>query len=50
VVIRARVVSTEVGVHKGVVQGLIVDPQEEELVGLQIGLEFKRDDFEGSGF
>jgi hypothetical protein len=49
-VVRARVVLAEVGVHKGVVQRLVIDPQEEELAGLQIGLELKRDDFEGGSF
>jgi hypothetical protein len=32
--VRARVVFAEVRVYQGVVQGLIVDPQEEELLGL----------------
>jgi hypothetical protein len=34
VVIRARVVLAEVGVHKGVVRRLVIDPQEEELARL----------------
>jgi hypothetical protein len=47
VVVRARVVLAEVGVYKGVVQGLVVDPQEEELAGLQMGLELKGNDSKG---
>jgi hypothetical protein len=50
VVVRARVVLAEVGVHKGVVRRLVVDPEEEELAGLQMGLELERDNFEGSSF
>jgi hypothetical protein len=48
--VRARVVLAKVGVRKGVVWRLVVDPQEEELAGLQMGLEFERDDFEGTSF
>jgi hypothetical protein len=33
-VVRARVVFAEVGMHEGVVWRLVVDPQEEELSGL----------------
>jgi hypothetical protein len=50
VVVRARVVLAEVGMHKGVVQRLVVDPQEEELAGLQMGLELEGDDFKGDSF
>jgi hypothetical protein len=34
VVIRARVVFAEIGVYKGVVQRLVIDPQKEELARL----------------
>jgi hypothetical protein len=50
VVVRARVVFAEVGVHKGVVRRLVVDPEEEELAGLQMGLELERDNFKGGSF
>jgi hypothetical protein len=50
VVVRARVVFAKVGVHKGMVRRLVVDPQEEELTGLQMRLELECDDFEGSSF
>jgi hypothetical protein len=49
-VVRAGVVLAEVGVHKGVVWWLVVDPKEEELVGLQMGLELKRDNSERGSF
>jgi hypothetical protein len=46
----AGVVFTEVCVHEGVVRGLVVDPQEEELSGLQIRLELECNSPEGDGF
>jgi hypothetical protein len=49
-VVRARVVFAEPGVDQGVVGGLVVDPQEEELSGLQIGLELEHGGFKGDGF
>jgi hypothetical protein len=45
----AGVVLAEVSMDKGVVGGLVVDPEEEELSWLQIGLELKGDPFEGDG-
>jgi hypothetical protein len=49
-VVRARVVLTEIGVHKGMVWRLVIDPQEEELAGLQMGLELEGDDLKGDSF
>jgi hypothetical protein len=49
VVIGTRVVFTEPSVDEGMVGRLVVDPQEEELSGLKVGLELKGDDFEGGG-
>jgi hypothetical protein len=46
----ARVVFAEPGVDQGVVRRLIVDPQEEELSRLQVGLELKSGEFERDGF
>jgi hypothetical protein len=45
VVIGARVVFTEPGVNEGVIRQLVIDPKEEELSRLEVGLEFKGDDF-----
>jgi hypothetical protein len=45
----ARVVFAEVGVDQGMVWRLIIDPQEEELSQLQVGLELKGSEFEGDG-
>jgi hypothetical protein len=42
VVIGARVVFAEPSMDQGVVGRLVVDPQEEELSGLEIGLELER--------
>jgi hypothetical protein len=44
----ARIVFTEPSVDESVVRGLVVDPQEKEFSGLEIGLEFERDEFEGN--
>jgi hypothetical protein len=46
----ARVVFAKVGVDQGMVQRLIIDPQEEELSQLQVGLELKGGESERSGF
>jgi hypothetical protein len=46
-VIGTGVVFAEPGVNESVVRRLIIDPQEEELLRLEIGLELKGDDFEG---
>jgi hypothetical protein len=46
VVVRAGVVFAEPGVDKGMVRGLVVDPQKEELLWLEVGLELEGDDFE----
>jgi hypothetical protein len=46
----ARVVFAKVGVDQGMVWRLIVDPQEEELSRLQVGLELKSGEFERGGF
>jgi hypothetical protein len=46
----ARVVFVEVDVDQGVVRRLIVDPQEEELSRLQVGLELKSGEPERGGF
>jgi hypothetical protein len=40
------IVFAEPSVDKGVVRGLVVDPQEEELSQLEVGLELKGDDLE----
>jgi hypothetical protein len=48
-VIGTGVIFTESGVNEGVVGRLIIDPQEEELSGLEVRLELKGDDFEGNG-
>jgi hypothetical protein len=47
VMIRAGVVFAEPGMGEGVVGGLVVDPEEEELSWLKVGLELKGDDLEG---
>jgi hypothetical protein len=47
VVVRAGVVFAEPSVDECVVRGLVVDPQEKELLQLKVRLEFKGDDFEG---
>jgi hypothetical protein len=46
-VVRAGVVFAEPSVDESVVRGLVIDPQEEELLGLEVGLGFKSDNFEG---
>jgi hypothetical protein len=46
----ARVVFAEPGVDQGVVRRLIIDPQEEELLRLQVGLELKSGEFKRGGF
>jgi hypothetical protein len=46
----ARVVFAEPDVDQGVVGGLVVDPQEEELLGLQVGLKLERSELERDGF
>jgi hypothetical protein len=48
VMIGAGIVFAEPSMDKSVVGRLIVDPQEEELLGLKVGLELKSDDLEGS--
>jgi hypothetical protein len=42
------VVFAKPSVDEGVVRGLVVDPQKEELSRLEVGLELKGDDFEGN--
>jgi hypothetical protein len=49
VMVGAGVVLAEPGMDKGVIRRLIVDPQEEELSWLEIGLELKVDNFKGGG-
>jgi hypothetical protein len=49
VVIGAGIVFAEPGVNKGVVRRLVVDPQEEELSGLEVGLELEGGDSERYG-
>jgi hypothetical protein len=46
----ARVVFAEVGVDQGMIWRLIVDPQEEELLWLQIRLELEHYESERGGF
>jgi hypothetical protein len=46
----ARIVFTEPGMNQGMVGRLVVDPQKEELSGLQIRLELERSEFERDGF
>jgi hypothetical protein len=48
-VIGAGIVLAEPSVDEGVVGRLIIDPQEEELSGLKVGLELEGDNFEGNG-
>jgi hypothetical protein len=45
-VVRAGVVFAEPSVNKGMVRRLVIDPQEKELLGLEVGLELKGDNFE----
>jgi hypothetical protein len=45
--IRAEIAFAEPGVDGSVVGGLVVDPQEEELSWLEVGLKFEGDSFEG---
>jgi hypothetical protein len=45
-VVRAGVVFAEPSVDEGMVRRLVVDPQEKELLGLEVGLELKGDNFE----
>jgi hypothetical protein len=49
VVVRAGVIFAEVGVDEGMVRGLVIDPEEEELSWLEVGLELEGDDFESDG-
>jgi hypothetical protein len=44
----ARVIFTEVCVDEGMVERLVIDPQEEELPQLRVGLELKGDNSEGN--
>jgi hypothetical protein len=44
----AGIVLAEPSMDEGVVRGLIVDPQKEELLRLEIGLELKGNNSEGS--
>jgi hypothetical protein len=48
VVVWTGIIFTEVHVDEGVVERLVVDPQEEKLPGLKVGLELEGDDFERS--
>jgi hypothetical protein len=48
-VIGAGVVFAELGVNEGMVGRLVIDPQEEELPRLEVGLELKDGDLEGNG-
>jgi hypothetical protein len=43
------VVLAEVGVDKGMVWGLVIDPQKEELVGLEVGLKLEGNNLELNG-
>jgi hypothetical protein len=45
-VVRAGVVFAEPSVDKGMVRRLVIDPQEEELSGLKVGLKLEGDNFE----
>jgi hypothetical protein len=47
--VRAGVVLVEPSVDEGVVGRLVVDPQEKELPGLEVGLELEGDNFERDG-
>jgi hypothetical protein len=49
-VIGAGIVFAELSVDQSMVRRLIVDPQEEELSGLQVGLELESGDFERGSF
>jgi hypothetical protein len=46
----ARVVFAEPDMDQGVVGGLVVDPQEKELSGLQVRLKLKHSELERDGF
>jgi hypothetical protein len=46
VVIGAGIVFAESDMYEGVVRRLVVDPEEEELLWLEVGLELEGDDFE----
>jgi hypothetical protein len=48
VVIGTGVVFTEPSVDESVVGGLVIDPQEEELSGLEVGLELEGNNFKGN--
>jgi hypothetical protein len=48
--IRAGIVFAEPGVDQGVIGRLVVDPQEEELSWLQVGLELESSEPERGGF
>jgi hypothetical protein len=48
-VIGTGVVFAKPSVDKGVVGRLVVDPQKEELLGLEVRLELEGDNFEGDG-
>jgi hypothetical protein len=43
----AGIVFAEPSVDESMVRGLVIDPQEKELLWLEVGLEFKCDGFEG---
>jgi hypothetical protein len=45
----AGIVFAELSVNESMIGRLIVDPQEEELLRLEVGLELEGDDLEGSG-
>jgi hypothetical protein len=49
-VIGAGIVFTEPSMDQGMVRRLVVDPQEKELLGLQVGLELESGEFERGGF
>jgi hypothetical protein len=49
VVIGAGIVFAEPSVDEGMVGRLVIDPQEEELLGLEVGLELEGGDSERYG-
>jgi hypothetical protein len=46
----AGIVFAEPGMNQSVVGRLVVDPQKEELSGLQVGLKLESGNFERGGF
>jgi hypothetical protein len=47
--IGTRVVLAELGVDQSVVERLVIDPQKEELLGLQVRLELESDELKRDG-